>query len=99
MSTSGKCYIQSSGLEMQNNSFSRLGVRLWNKIPNYITNLPKKAFERVLRKLLFDISEMDDDFIEIPLIIKKVGTYTLVKGFNICLLVVKHCTSVSAVFI
>ena len=38
-------------------------------------NLPKKAFKRVLRKLLFDILEMEDDYryIEIPPIIKKLG--------------------------
>ena len=46
-----------------NNSFSRLGAKLWNKIPGYLTHLPKKAFKRVLRK--FDILEMKDDFIEI----------------------------------
>ena len=31
-------------------------------------------FKRVLRKLLFDILQMGDDYMEIPLIIKKVGT-------------------------
>ena len=31
-STSGKFYVKSSRLEIQNDSFSRLGVKLWNKI-------------------------------------------------------------------
>ena len=57
--TSGKFYVKSSRLEIQNNSFSRLGAKLWNKITRYITDLPKKAFKRVLRKLLFDIFEKD----------------------------------------
>ena len=64
---------KSSRLEIQNNSFSRLGVKLWNKIPSYITNLPKKTFKRDLRELLVDILEMGDDYIEIPLSIKKLG--------------------------
>ena len=38
-----------------------------------MTKLQKKAFKRVLRKLVFDILEMEDDYIEIPLIIKKLG--------------------------
>ena len=42
-------------------------------IPSYITNLPKKAFKRILRQLLFDILEMEDDYIEISLVIKKLG--------------------------
>ena len=70
-STSEKFYVKSSRLEIQNNSFSRLGVKLWNKIPSYITTLPKKAFKRIVRKLLFDVLEMEDDYIEISLIIKK----------------------------
>ena len=65
-SRSGKFYVKSS--------LSRLGVKLWNKIPHYITNLPKKVFKRVLRKLLFDILEKEDDYIQIPMIILKVGT-------------------------
>ena len=39
----------------------------------YITDLPNKTFQRVLRKLLFDILEKEDDFVQIPVIIKKVG--------------------------
>ena len=70
-STSGSFMLKSSKLEIQNNSFSRLGVKLWNKMPSYITNLPKKAFKRILRKLLFDVLENEDDYIEISLIIKK----------------------------
>ena len=31
-------------------------------------------FKRVLRKLLFDILEKEDDYILIPMIIQKVGT-------------------------
>ena len=59
----------SSRLEIQNNYFSRLGVKLWNKIRSFITNLLKRAFKRVLCKLLFDILQLEDDYIEIPLII------------------------------
>ena len=81
-STYGKFYVKSSRLEIQNNSSSRLGVKLWNKIPRYIKDLPKKAFKRVLRKLLFDILDKVDGYIQIPMIIKK-SRYildTLAKG-------------------
>ena len=73
-STSGKFFVKRSRLEIQNNSFSRLGVKLWNKILCYITDLPKRTFKRVLRKLLFDILVKEDDYIQIPMIIQKVGT-------------------------
>ena len=72
-STSRTFYVKISRLEIQNNSFSRLRVKLWNEIPRYITDLLKKTFKRVLRKFLFDFLEKEDDFIQIPMIIKKVG--------------------------
>ena len=68
-STSGKFYVKSSRLEIQNNSFSWLGVKLWNRMPSYITNISKKAFKRLLRKLLFNILEKEDNYIQIPMII------------------------------
>ena len=74
-STSGKFFVKGSRLQIQNNSFSRLGVKLWNKIPCYVTDLPKRTFKRVLRKLLFDILEKEDDYIQIPMIIQKVGAW------------------------
>ena len=53
---------------------SRIETHYDRWIPSYITDLPKKAFKRVLRKLLFDILEKEDDYIQIHMIIKKVGT-------------------------
>ena len=70
-SSSGKFYVKHLRLEIQNNSFSRFGVKLWNKIPSYISDLPKKVSKRVLHKLLFDILEKEDNYIQIPMIIEK----------------------------
>ena len=72
-STSRTFYVKISRVEIQSNSFSRLRVKLWNEIPRYITDLLKKTFKRVLRKFLFDFLEKEDDSIQIPMIIKKVG--------------------------
>ena len=36
---------KSSRLEIQKNYLSRLGVKLWNEIPRYITDLPEKTFK------------------------------------------------------
>lgn len=68
--TSGKFYVKSTTLEIQNNPFFCLGVKLWNEIPRNITDLPKETFKRVLRKLLFDILEKEDDYVQIPVIFK-----------------------------
>ena len=72
-STSGNLYVQNSRLEMQRRSFSRLGVRLWNEIPCHMRVLPKNKFKKVLRTSLLNILQNEDDYIQIPVIIKKVG--------------------------
>ena len=71
---SGKFHVKSLRLEIQNNSVSQLRVKLWNEIPSYITDSPKKAFKRVLHKFLFNILKREDNYIQIPMIIKKVDT-------------------------
>ena len=111
-STSGKFYVKGSRLEIQNNSFSRLGVKQWNKIPRYITDLPKKAYKKsspqiatwYLRKGGWLYSNPHD-------YLKSRYIDALAKGFNVCfsffvlsfksqwLLFLMHCTSVSAVLI
>jgi hypothetical protein len=53
--------------------FSRFGVKLWNGIPYHLTILSKKLFKKTLRQLLLDILEKEDDYIQIPTIIKKIG--------------------------
>ena len=65
--------------------YAAVGVSDSQKGDNWITDLSTKAFRRVLRKLLFDILEKDDDYIQIPMIILK-SRYidTLAKGFNVC---------------
>ena len=69
---SEKFYVKSSGLEIQKQS-SRFGVKLWNGIPYHLTILSKKLFKKTLRQLLLDILEKEDDYIQIPTIIKKIG--------------------------
>ena len=73
LSTSGMFSVKSFRLAIEKHSFCRLGVKLWNEIPSHITDLPKKTFTMVLRQLLFDVLEKEDDYIEIPMIIKNVG--------------------------
>ena len=53
-------------------SFSRLGVRLWNEITCQMRGLPKKTLKKALRTSLLNIFQNEDDYIQIPVIIKKV---------------------------
>ena len=53
------------GLEIQKHSFSRLGVKLWNEMPRYMPDLPKKKFKTVLHQLLFAILKKEDVYFQL----------------------------------
>ena len=72
-SASGNFYVNSSDLELYKLSFSCFGATLWNEIPCNIRQFPKNKFKKTLRKLLFDILNSEDDYIETPTLIKKVN--------------------------
>ena len=71
-SASGNLYVNSSNLELYKLSFSRFGAKLWNEIPCNIRQLPKNKLKATVRKLLFDILHSEDDYIDTPILIKKV---------------------------
>ena len=50
-----------------------LGIRLWNEIPCHMRVLPKNTFKKVLRTSPINILQNEDDYIQITVIIKKVG--------------------------
>ena len=49
-STSDNFYIKPSKLEIQKNASSRIGAKLWNKIPSSLKELPKKSFKLRIKK-------------------------------------------------
>ena len=67
-SASRNFYVNNSDLELYKLSFSRFGTKLWNEIPCHIRHLPKNKLKKkkTLRKLLFDILNSEDDYIERP---------------------------------
>ena len=72
-SASGNFYVNSSDLELYKLSFSRFGAKLWNEISCHIRHLPKNKLQKTLRKLLFDILNSEDDYIDTPTVSKKVN--------------------------
>ena len=54
-STSEHFYTTESRLNVKRNAFSRVGVKIWNGIPQILKERPKKAFKRSLKAILLDI--------------------------------------------
>ena len=60
-----KLFSKPSRLNIQLNSFSRLGVRLWNSIPYDIREMSKKRFKNSLLNKLFCILENEELYIDV----------------------------------
>ena len=72
-STSANFYVEITRPQMYRRSFAQFGVKLWNRIPRGLRNLPKKVFKREIRRLLLDILADENDYIETPIVTQKLG--------------------------
>ena len=63
-STSQNFYRKKSNLEIKKNSFSRLGAKLWNEIPNKLRTLSKHKLRFNIRASLLDILETCNTYYE-----------------------------------
>ena len=67
-STSQLFSVKYSRLKMQKKkkkkAFSRVGVKVWNEMPNECKNLSKKSFNKETKRALLNILETEDSYIE-----------------------------------
>ena len=71
--TTNKFYVLPSRVDQQKNSFSRLGVRLWNALPENISKLKtKNLFKKRLRELLINILKTENSYPSTASIISKI---------------------------
>ena len=52
-------------------SFSRLGAKIWNSIPQELRKVPKFVFKANLQNRLLEVLMEEDDYVGIPFLIKK----------------------------
>ena len=65
-SSCGKYDIKFSRLNQQRNSFLGFGSKARNCLPSQVSNLPKLAFKKSIRKALFAALEVQENYIEAP---------------------------------
>ena len=70
-STSEHFYTKESRLNVKRNAFSRVGVKIWNGIPQILKERPKRAFKGSLKEMLLDFLETEDSYIDVDTIIVK----------------------------
>ena len=71
-SSTSNFYVRNSHINNFKNSFSRAGVRIWNSIRNNLRNISKGKFKEKLQEILFSIFTEEDDYVDVPIIIKRI---------------------------
>ena len=74
-SATNNFYTKPSWLSVQANSFSRIGVKVWNAIPQALRNLSKNALKRKLKQILFSILGSQDFCTDLSEIIKNLKSW------------------------
>ena len=65
--------IQTSRLNLNQDSFSRFSAKLWNSSPNEFRQIFKGAFKNSFHDFLLLIIEAEDDYVEGPILLEKMA--------------------------
>ena len=57
-------HLSTPGLKCKKKAFSRVGVKVWNEMPNEYKNLSKKSFKKETKRALLNILETEDSYME-----------------------------------
>ena len=68
-SAAGNFYIKHSRTDHMKNSFSRIGAKIWNCIPDSNRVLPKYKFKNTLQSRLLDILIQEDTYVGVRTLI------------------------------
>ena len=60
-------------MNLNQDSFSRFGAKLWNAIPNEFCQLSKGAFKENFHDVLLSIMEAGDDYVEVSILLQKMA--------------------------
>ena len=74
-SAAGNFYIQHSRTDHMKNSFSRIGAKIWNCIPDSNRALPKHKFKNTLQSRLLDILILQDTYVGVRTLIDIFSKY------------------------
>ena len=70
--SSGNYYINQSRLNHHKNSFSIVGAKIWNSIPESYRKLPKHIFKKKIQALLIVTLETLDSYADISTLISEI---------------------------
>ena len=73
-----------SRLNLQKKAFSRVGVKIWNKIPKEFKTLSKHSFNKQIKTSLFQILDNEDSYLDVEKISSKLKDCIIKTNWSDC---------------
>jgi hypothetical protein len=64
-------YIDYSRLTKTNSSFARVGAKVWNNISTDVRELRRTKFNKIIKKTLLTVLELEDDYVDVPTLVQQ----------------------------
>ena len=68
----GNFYEKFLRLHQQSQSFSRIGCKIWNKLPQYLRKKRRFSFKKCQKQILLRFLEHEDSHVDLNTLIQKV---------------------------
>ena len=69
--SAGRFYIKHSRLKQQSHSFSRIGCKIWNGLPEHLRTKNKTSFKKCLQQTLLQLLEHEENYVDVDTLIEK----------------------------
>ena len=63
--SAGRFYIKHSRLKQQSHSFSRIGCKIWNGLPEHLRTQNKISFKKCLQQTLLQLLEHEENYVDV----------------------------------
>jgi len=84
--SAGRFYIKHSGLKQQSHSFSHIGCKTWNGLPEHLRTKNKTSFKKCLLQTILQLLEHEENYVDVHTLIKKIPSFrsiTTNRNYNI----------------
>ena len=73
--STGRFYIKHSIIKQQSHSFSCMGCKLWNGLPEHLQTKNKTSFKICLQQTLLQLLEHEENYVDVHILMKIIPSF------------------------
>ena len=73
--SAGRFYIKHSRLKQESHSFSRIGCKIWNGLPEHLRTKNKTTIKKCLQQTLLQLLEHEENYVDVHTLIQKIPRF------------------------